>query len=295
MIVRYPVVDGAFPVVSSQVFVASLISLLGSFQPSAGRNHLIAFTLGLLITFLGIRANTRLIRAKVRWWFGDIKPGGLHIHHMVVGIVVMVIAGLVTIAIDPHGFWGIATAVAFGGGVALTLDEFALILHLENVYWREQGRVSVDAVIVTIAAALLFLGGLQPFNVAGASPLARFGGWVITVLIVINVTLAVICFLKGKAWTGLLGCFVPVVALVGAARLARPGSPWFRRYRDNPGKLDRAERRDQRLAAMVRAWRVSFFDLIAGKPHIPHIPHVSPMGDTAPRAESGAARVTQEI
>ena len=153
--------------------MASLISLLGSFQPSSGRNHLIAFTLGLLITFLGIRANTRLIRANVRWWFHDIKPGGLHIHHMVVGVVVMVIAGLVTIATNPHGFWGIATAVAFGGGVGLTLDEFALILHLENVYWQDQGRVSVDAVIVTITAALMFLGGLQPFNVAGASPLAR--------------------------------------------------------------------------------------------------------------------------
>ena len=194
---------------------------------------------------------------------------------MVVGVVVMVIAGLVTIATNPQGFWGIATAVAFGGGVALTLDEFALILHLENVYWHDQGRVSVDAVIVTIAAALLFLGGLQPFNVAGASPLGRLGGWVITVLVVINVTLAVVCFLKGKLWTGLLGCFVPVVALVGAVRLARPGSPWSRRYRDNPVKRERAERRDQREAAMVRAWRVSFYDLIAGKPHIPHVPRVT--------------------
>ena len=255
--------------------MASLISLFGSYEPSASRNHLIAFTLGLLITFLGIRANTRLIRANVRWWFHDIRPGGLHIHHMVVGVVVMVIAGLVTIATNPQGFWGIATAVAFGGGVALTLDEFALMLHLENVYWHDQGRVSVDAVIVTIAAALLFLGGLQPFNVAGASPLGRLGGWVITVLVVINVTLAAVCFLKGKLWTGLLGCFVPVVALVGAVRLARPGSPWSRRYRANPVKRERAERRDQREAAMVRAWRVSLYDLIAGKPHLPHLPRVT--------------------
>ena len=115
---------------------------------------------------------------------------------MVVGVVVMVIAGLVTIATNPDGFWGVATALAFGGGVALTLDEFALILHLENVYWQDQGRVSVDAVIVTITAALLFLGGLLPLNVAGASPAGCLGGWVITVLVVINVTLAVVCFLK---------------------------------------------------------------------------------------------------
>ncbi len=207
--------------------MATLTSLLGSFQPSPGRNHLIAFTLGLLITFLGIRANTRLIRANVRWWFHDLKPGGLHIHHMVIGVVVMVMAGVVMIATDPHGFWGIATALAFGGGVALTLDEFALLLHLENVYWQEQGRISVDAVIVTITVALLFLGGLQPFNAVDATPLAQLGGWVITVLVIVNVTLAIICFLKGKLWTGVLGCFVPVVATVGALRLARPGSPWF--------------------------------------------------------------------
>ncbi len=254
--------------------MATLTSLLGSLQPSPGRNHLIAFTLGLLITFLGIRANTRLIRANVRWWFHDLKPGGLHIHHMVVGVVVMVISGLVMIATDPHGFWGIATALAFGGGVALTLDEFALLLHLENVYWQEQGRVSVDAVIVTITVALLFLGGLQPFNAVDATPLAQLGGWVITILVIVNVTLATICFLKGKLWTGVLGCFVPVVATVGALRLARPGSPWFARYRDNPGKVERAERRDCREAAMVRAWRVWFFDLIAGKPHVPPVPHV---------------------
>ncbi len=274
--------------------MATLTSLLGSFQPSSGRNHLIAFTLGLLITFLGIRANTRLIRANVRWWFRDLRPGGLHIHHMVVGVVVMVIAGLVMIATDPHGFWGIATALAFGGGVALTLDEFALLLHLENVYWQEQGRISVDAVIVTITAALLFLGGLQPFNAAGDTTLARFGGWVITVLVIVNVTLAVICFLKGKLWTGVFGCFVPVVAAVGALRLARPGSPWARRYRDNPGKRERAERRDQREAAMVRAWRVWFFDLIAGKPHIPPV-HLASTGlaathDTPPHAPTTGPR-----
>ncbi len=112
-----------------------------------------------------------------------------------------------------------------------------------------------------------------------------------------------VCFLKGKLWTGLVGCFVPVVALVGATRLARPGSPWWRRYRDNLGKRERAERRDRREAAMVRAWRVSFFDLIAGKPHIPHLPPDVDLPDgrvvalaRVPRAEQAAAgRVTQRV
>jgi hypothetical protein len=255
----------------------ALTSFLGTIDPSSGRHHLIAFTLGLLITFLGIRANTRLIRARVSWWFkGYIEPGGVHIHHMVIGVVAMVVSGLVIIAMNPNGFLGIAACLAFGGGVALTLDEFALILHLQDVYWQERGRVSVDAVIVTITAALLFLGGLQPFNVMGQTALAQFGGWVVTVLVVVNVALAVVCFLKGKLWTGVLGCFVPVVALVGAARLARPGSPWSRRYAASPDKRDKAERRDRRAAALVRAARLWFFDLIAGKPHVPHVqlPHV---------------------
>jgi hypothetical protein len=250
-----------------------LSSFLGSVDPSSGRHHLIAFTLGLLITFLGIRANTRLIRARVRWWFKSyIEPGGVHVHHMVIGVIAMVISGLVIIAMNPQGFFGIAACLAFGGGVALTLDEFALILHLQDVYWQERGRISVDAVIVTIAAALLFLGGLQPFNVVGQSTLQQFGGWVVTVLAIVNVAAAVVCFIKGKLWTGVLGCFVPVVALVGAVRLARPGSPWFRRYADRPDKLERAERRDRREAALVRAARLWFFDLIAGKPHVPHVP-----------------------
>jgi hypothetical protein len=265
----------------------ALTSLLGTADPSSSRHHLIAFTLGLLITFLGIRANTRLIRARASWWFkGDLKPGGLHIHHMVVGVVTMVVSGLVIVAMYPYGLLGIVACVAFGAGVALTLDEFALILHLQDVYWQERGRVSVDAVIVTITAALLFLGGLQPFNVMGQTTLARLGGWVVTVLVIVNVGAAVLCFLKGKLWTGVLGCFVPVVALVGAVRLARPGSPWFRRYADSPDKRDWAERRDRREAALVRAARLWFFDLIAGKPHVPHVqlPHVRVHHPQAPRA-----------
>jgi len=269
---------------------ATLISLLGSFEPSAGRNHLIAFTGGLLCTFLGIRVNTRLIRAEKRWWFRELHPGGLHIHHMVVGVIVMVISGISIIALDPYGFWGIAAAVAFGGGVALTLDEFALLLHLEDVYWYEQGRVSVDAVIITITVALLFLGGLQPFNLDGASTLTRLGGWAVTLIITATVVLAVICFLKGKVWTGVLGCFVPVLALIGALRLAKPNSPWFRHY--GPVKQERALRRDQRLAAYVRAARHAFFDLIAGKPHMPHVGGDDEAGDADRPRDAQAVPLT---
>ena len=88
--------------------------------------------------------------------------------------------------------------------------------------------------IVTIAAALLFLGGLQPFNVAGASPLGRLGGWVITILVVVNVTLAVDLLPERQALDRPVGLLRARRGPVGAVRLARPGSPWSRRYRDNP-------------------------------------------------------------
>ena len=74
--------------------------------------------------------------------------------------------------------------------------------------------------------------------------------------------------------------------------MARPGSPWSRRYRDNAGKRDRAERRDQQKAAIVRAWRQSFFDLIAGKPHIPHVP---PPVARPPAGPDPVVRATQHV
>ena len=77
--------------------------------------------------------------------------------------------------------------------------------------------------------------------------------------------LASITLLKGKIWTGLCGLFVPLLFIVGAVRLARPGSPWARwRYRNRPGKLARADRRDQRLRQPVIRAKSRIQDLLAG-------------------------------
>jgi hypothetical protein len=231
------------------------------------RAVLFAFTMGLLLTFLLVRLNTRLIRAKVSWWFHDITPGGTHIHHMVFGVIIMVASGLLTFALSPTGLALQFLAFAFGAGVALTLDEFALILHLEDVYWQEQGRLSVDAVVVVAAAGLLFLLVGPPL--VGA----RFGessGWAVAVVDVIDVSCALVAILKGKLWTGFVGIWVPVVAQVGAIRLARPGSPWARsRYADRPQKLARAEVRELHLHARFERFKLWFYDLIAGKPSLP--------------------------
>lgn len=237
------------------------------------RASVAAFTLGLLLTFLGVRLNTRLIRAKVKWWFHDIESeGGLHVHHMVIGVVLMVVSGLVLIAVSPEGIWLQLCALVFGAGVALTLDEFALILRLQDVYWTSEGRLSVDAVIVAACAGLLIILGFKPTGMGDTGLTGAAAATVIGTTIAINLCFAVVCLLKGKYWTGFFGIFVPILGVVGAIRVARPDSPWaHKRYGKKPGRLAKAHRREDHVNATWRAWREAFFDLIAGKPHLPSV------------------------
>jgi hypothetical protein len=93
---------------------------------------------------------------------GGKKKGGqpLHIHHMVWGILAMTGCGYAAL-LQTDLRWRRRFAPIYGAGVALTFDEFALWLHLEDDYWSKQGRDSVDAVIVLSAL----------FGIASASPL----------------------------------------------------------------------------------------------------------------------------
>ena len=90
-----------------------------------------------LVVFLVTRAIVRLIRSG-RGPFRNQSIGGVHIHHLVHGIVLMLISGAGEFVYRPEGAWQIVLAVGFGAGAALTLDEFALWLHLDDVYWSEQ-------------------------------------------------------------------------------------------------------------------------------------------------------------
>ncbi len=115
------------------------------------------------------------------------------------------------------------------------------------------------------------------------------------VVVFVDVVLAVICLLKGKLWTGFFGLFVPIVAWVGAFRLARPGSPWaHRRYLDRPKKLARARRREQHIDRTWRAWREAFFDLIAGKPHLPSVSAVSALEPASSAASTEATDTSSQ-
>ena len=221
----------------------------------------------LLVAFLGswifIRTSARLIRdPKVTWWPGSVETkGGLHIHHLVWGICTVLITGFLSFALRP-GSPGLEILAAFFGiGTGLTLDEFALWLRLQDVYWANEGRESVDAVIVAAVFGALVVVGLAPLDLGGAGSKAA-----LAIAVAIPVAYCSVCALKGKLVAALCGVFIPVVGVVGAVRLARPHSLWARRfYREGSNKLERARARCER----VDRRRQRVLNLIAGAPSEP--------------------------
>jgi len=147
------------------------------------------------------------------------------------------------------------------------LDEFALILHLDDVYWEAEGRVSVEMVALATAVFGCALISSVPFGVnrVSAGELdARLSG---TFALLVTIVAVIVTVLKGKYRLALFSLFMPLIAYVAAFRLARPGSPWDRRrYGNHPKRraraAERAERSDARWDPRFR--RLS--DLVAGSP-----------------------------
>jgi hypothetical protein len=107
-----------------------------------------------------VRAITHLIRAGVGP-FHNVSTGGLHIHHLVWGILLLLVVGYVWLIEEGTSSNWLAslTAVAYGVGAALTLDEFALWLTIQDVYWTGQGRWSIDAVVIFAAGLSIGIWG----------------------------------------------------------------------------------------------------------------------------------------
>lgn len=241
---------------------------------------LIAF----IVTFFITRTITRYIRATAgrtgprKWWqpHNISGKGGTHIHHAVFGVILVLVAGLAMVTMANTGTRDqfITAAIFFGIGAALVLDEFALILHLQDVYWTEDGRTSVDAVFVAVAVAGLLVLGFNPasvFNmhlwVDADTDLAKAS---VIALAVLNLALAVIVLLKGKLWTGLLGMFFTPLVLIGAIRLARPHSPWARwHYQDKPKKMHRSMERERYLRRPFVQANLWLQHVVAGEPRFP--------------------------
>ena len=240
---------------------------------------LIAF----LLTFLVTRTIVRYIRSHAdsdsprKWWQPrNIGHGSLHIHHVVIGVILVMVSGvtMVTLAVNGGVPEFTVAAIFFGIGAALVLDEFALILHLQDVYWSEDGRTSVDAVFAAVAVAGLLILGFNPLSFFDVTIWREDQSLPARALVIaaamVTLLFAMIVLIKGKVWTGLVGMFITPLLFIGAIRLSRPHAPWARwRYSDRPKKMHKAlerERKQRRPVVQAKLW---LQHVIAGEPHFP--------------------------
>ncbi|MER5362493.1 hypothetical protein [Streptomyces sp. NPDC002785] len=231
-----------------------------------GKLPLLLALAAFVLTFAVTRVITRMIRAG-KGPFRNITPGGVHVHHVVPGVVLTVVGGFGAVAGGRQGVSAGVCAVIFGMGAGLVLDEFALILHLHDVYWTEEGRQSVEVVVLTAALVLLVLAGFSPLGVNELSSDQQQGRLGVILTLVVNFCFVLIALFKGKARLAVVGTLVPFVALIAAIRLARPTSMWAKRFYRN--------RHRARARAVLRAYhhdvrwagpRRRFQDLIGGAP-----------------------------
>lgn len=250
-----------------------------------GRLPLLCCLVAFILTFFVTRTFVRLIRHRAatgrppKWWEPrNIHIGSKHIHHVVVGVVLVMVSGitLVTLSMTGNQLEFTAGAILFGIGAALVLDEYALILHLSDVYWEEDGRTSVDAVFAAVAVGGLLVLGLHPlmffislWQDTTHSLVLRTG---VIFAMVLTLPLAVLVVLKGKVWTGLIGMFFVPLLFIGAIRLSRPQAPWARYlYLRRLDKMSRSLQRERRLRRPVVRAKLWVQYTIAGTRGCPRI------------------------
>jgi hypothetical protein len=221
---------------------------------------------GFILSFAFIRMSTRLMRSpKVPWWPGSVvSDSGVHLHHLVFGIITMIAAGSLGFLSFGNSPWAEICAFLFGVGVGLTIDEFALWVYLDDVYWAEEGRSSIDATVIAAAAMGLVLVGGTPFSIETGSAGAVIASIVLELILL---SLVATCFAKGRVLHGTVGFFLFPIAIYGACRIGKPRSAWARRrYGERrPKKQAKAEKRfppDRRTDRFKNAFR----DIVGGKP-----------------------------
>ena len=142
----------------------SLGDLMHRHIPDTPRRRILLSSIAFFLTFAGVRALTWSIHHHIGP-FHDIHMGGRHIHHLVFGILLLLIVGYgwMVDAVGDETSWKLATrrllCILYGAGAALTLDEFALWLNLRDVYWAKEGRVSLDAVVLFAAFLIMGIAG----------------------------------------------------------------------------------------------------------------------------------------
>lgn len=229
----------------------------------AGKLPLLLLTISFMVTFVITRVIVRMIRAG-KGPFSDNSVGGVHVHHMVPGLVLMVLGGITAVGTVDRG-WQAVAGVVFGAGLALVMDEFSLVLHLQDVYWEQQGRTSVDVVFLIGGLLMLLLVVGSPFGVDTTAVDDAGVRWAFTLAFVMNLGFAALAALKGKFGAAAAGLLFPIVAYIAAIRVARPKSAWaHRRYATRPHKAAKAERREVRFNARWRSKIFRLQDLVAG-------------------------------
>ena len=209
--------------------LASIGSVYDRAIVDTGRQAEFLFFVSFLVTFGFIRTSAHMIKAQVSWWPGNVQVGGTHIHHLVWGILLLLIMGYVGVAVAPPTPWHEIVTVLFGVGTGLTLDEFALWLNLEDVYWSQQGRRSIDAVIIAgTITGMVLVGFTAWLDVATEVEDAVFA--VVGAVGVFAILIALVNAAKEKFGMALVGVFFVPVGLVGAFRLGRPHSLWARLF-----------------------------------------------------------------
>lgn len=228
-----------------------------------GQEPLVILLAASLLTFGATRAYTRLARAH-RWGSG--RVGDIHVHHLVVGNALMLVCGMLDFAIQPRDIGLDVLAAGFGIGAAFVLDEWALTVHLRDVYWTPEGRHSIEVSVIWGLLGLLLLTGISPFGIHDGTEIPRAIG---AAIVFVNIVLSIVTCLKGKLTLGLLSVFLPPVGLVAAYRLARPGSVWAQLFYDD-GKRDRAIARFA-PGSRLEILRRRLADLLGGS-HGEHLP-----------------------
>ena len=216
-----------------------------------GREPALITLTAFLVTFGSVRGGTHAIR-RGRSPFRDVSVRGTHVHHLVWGILLLLVSGFLGIVVNPHlPDW--VLPLLFGVGAALTLDEFALWLNLKDVYWTEQGRRSIDAVIVAASLLALSILGLA-FWIHAWDDALSVGAAGVAGFQVVGVLLAVLCLGRGHLFEAIVALFFPPAGLVGLVRMATPDSPWARRFYSED-KIAASERRYGPREPDALTWR----------------------------------------
>jgi hypothetical protein len=137
------------------------VALAGYREVSRRENALFNLLSSFVVTFMAVRSITHLLRERRRVGpFRNLRLGRRHIHHFVPGIVIAFVSGAVAIVTSDERLEP-KLAVPFGIGMGLTLDESALLLELEDVYWSREGLLSVQITLAVIAMLASLALGLR--------------------------------------------------------------------------------------------------------------------------------------